>query len=224
METSLAKQGSANKTFWYLVTVSGFAFGFLAGSYFLLPSQPWHGPWLESIFWAFPASGAGLTMGIGQAIFLRRRYKYAFLWFMVTTIGIIGVAGGILLLTMLLSYSLNGGVSNFLGLFADEAVPLVIVFTIISPIAIFLGPVCQWLIIRKLVEDTRVIELIKLSVAWILAFPLFIFILAVSQELFRSRSDLVNSLILILCAIPSGLLFAKATVATITNPLNSRKV
>jgi hypothetical protein len=94
------------KLLWYLVTICGFTFGWITGWAILLYVRSL--PWLEILFWAMPAGGAGLGMSLGQWTLIRRIHKNAYLWILATTIGVIATTGGTLLLTLIINAFFKG--------------------------------------------------------------------------------------------------------------------
>ena len=195
---------------WYLATTGGFTIGLAIGwaipLYFQLP-------WQEILFWAIPAGGAGLGMGFGQWILMRGVYKSTYLWIPATTIGVVGAIGGTLLLTLIINAFFKGSLSAFFTQFEDWFIPWLVLLTVISPVAIIIGPFCQWLIVRHGIRNHPSKEILKMSVGWILAFLLLFTMLYVTGSLFHSRNIALNSLVLGLSAIPSGLIFAQSTIA-----------
>lgn len=202
------------KKLWYLVTVCGFTIGLSMGGMILsnIPILPW----LEILFWAIPASGAGLGMGIGQWILLRRKYKYAYVWVFVTTIGVIGAIGGTLLLAVVINALLNDTLSIFFAQFTDWFVPWLNLLVFIAPIAILIGPFCQWLITHDKITSQSFKEILKANAGWVLAILVLGFMLFFSGTILRSHNSLLNLIIFIVSTIPSGLIFAHATMFVIT--------
>ncbi len=197
------------KHLWYLATVCGFTIGFLIGGGILRPSHPWSGPWLELIFWAFPAAGAGFGMGFGQWLLLRHIHKNAYLWIPITTIGVVASMGGLLLLLVVAFEVSDGSLPSFFMQLPSWFVPL----TIIAPLVILVGPFCQWLIIRGVTEQPSK-ELLKMSVGWILAIlSLFIFVVILMNI---RHVFILTWLLFILTVTLPGLIFARTTNAAIS--------
>jgi len=211
------------KQLWYLATVCGFAIGFTTGLDVLKPSHPWSGPWLEMIFWAFPAGGAGFGMGFGQWILIRRVYKNAFLWIPATTIGVIAITGGALLLTLVISAFFGESLSAFFRNFADWFVPWVKLLTIISPVAIILGAILQWLMLRYFTKSQSLKGFLRVSAGWISAFILLFIMFGLVGNLVQTRNDILNLLAPIVSTIPSGLIFAYSTIDIIKNSMSESR-
>jgi len=216
------KMNKINKNqLWYLATVCGFAIGFVIGGDVLRPSHPWAGPWLEPIFWAFPAGGAGLGMGLAQWILIYYVHKktFLFLWIPATTIGVVGITGGALLLVIIISAFFEGSLSAFFRNFADWFVPWVKLLTIISPVAIIIGAVFQWLMVRHFTKNQSFKELLKMGLGWISGFITLFIMFGILGMLVQSRNDILNFFVAIAATIPSGLIFAYSTIDILRNPL-----
>jgi len=212
------------KTLWYIATVCGFAIGFVIGGDVLRPSHPWAGPWLEPIFWAFPAGGAGFGMGLAQWLLIRRVHKKAFLWIPATTIGVIAITGGALLLTLVTSAFLRESLSSFFRNFADWFVPWLKLLTTLSPVAILLGAVLQWLMLRHFTKSQTLKEFLRIGVGWISAFIMLFIMFGLVGNLFHSRNDILNFLVGMMTTIPTGLIFAFFTQDIIRNPVSESHV
>jgi len=199
------------KQLWYLATVCGFTIGWATGWAIILCVQSL--PWRELLFWAIPAGGAGLGMGLGQWTLIRRIHKNAYLWIPATTIGVIATIGGTLLLTLIINAFFKGSLSAFFTQFADWFIPWLVLLTVIAPMAIIIGPFCQWLIVRDVVGGQPSKEILKMSAGWILTILLLVIMLLFTGTIFHSRNIIINLLIFGVSAIPSGLIFAQATIA-----------
>lgn len=199
------------KLLWYLTTVCGFTLGLAIGAMILSSIPP--SPWMEPTFWAIPAGGAGLGMGLGQWTLIRRIHKNAYLWILATTIGVIATTGGTLLLTLIINAFFKGSLSAFFGHFADWFTPWLVLLIVIAPAAIIIGPFCQWLIVRNAVGGRPSKEIIKMSAGWILAILLLFIMLFFTGIIFHSRNIILNLLVFGVSALPSGLIFAQATIA-----------
>ncbi|MBK8617074.1 MAG: hypothetical protein IPN96_08145 [Anaerolineales bacterium] len=207
---------------WYLATVFGFAIGFVIGGDVLRPSHPWAGPWLEPIFWAFPAGGAGLGMGLAQWVLIHYVHKktFLFLWIPATTIGVVGITGGALLLALVVSAFFEGSLSAFFMNFEDWFVPWVKLLTIISPVAIIIGAVFQWLFVRHVTKNHSFKELLKMGMEWISAFIMLFIMFGILEMLVQSHNDILNYFVAVAATTPSGLIFAYSTIDILRNPLS----
>jgi hypothetical protein len=203
------------KSLWYLATICWFAVGSLIGWDILRPAHPWHGPWLEMIFWAFPSAGAGLGMGLGQWILIRRVHKNAFLWIFATAFGAISIAGGTSLLMLI---ALNGSLSVFYRYLQDWFIPWLQLLAIISPVAILIGAFLQWLMVRHFTRNRSFKELLKLSLGWILGIIILFIMFGLIGEIVHTRIYILNLLALFISTIPSGLIFAYSTEIIIRKP------
>lgn len=199
-----------NKSLWHFATVCGFTVGWTIGWAIILYLQSL--PWMEILFWVIPSGGAGLGMGLGQWMLMRRSYKNAALWIPTTAIGFIATIGGILLLTMITNAFFEGSIPAFFKQFVDWFTPWLILLAAIAPAAIIIGPLCQWLIIRNALSRQPFVEILKMCGGWIFATLLLGFLLFFIESVFHSRSIILNLLIFCASAVPSGLIFAQATI------------
>jgi len=198
------------KPLWHLVTVCGFTIGWITGGVVILYIQPL--PWQEILFWAIPAGVAGLGMGLAQWILIRRIHKRAYLWIPATTVGFVATIGGALLLTIILNAFFTGSLSSFFTQVEDWFTPWLVLLAVISPVAIIIGPFCQWLIVRDAVGGQPFKEILKMSAGWIFATLLLGFMLLFTGSVFHTRNIILNLIVFSLSAIPSGFIFAKTTV------------
>lgn len=198
---------AGKKSQWYLATMFGLSIGLTMGWAALLsvPSSPL----LELTFWMIPATGAGLGMGLGQWMLIRQTHKNAFLWIPATTIGFIAIIGGMLLLTMITHAFLEGTISKFFRQFEDWFIPWLILLIVISPMAILIGPFCQWLIVRDALGSQKFREILKMCAGWFFATLLLGFLLYFTGSVFHSHSLLIFGL----NAVLPALIFAQATIA-----------
>ncbi len=212
------------KYLWYLATVCGFTIGLLVGGDVLKPSNhlfDWLGSDMKLLFWAFPAAGAGLGMGLAQWILIHYVHKknFLFLWIPSTTIGVVGITGGALLLVLSISAFFEGSLSAFFRNFADWFVPWVKLLTIISPVAIIIGAFLQWLMVRHFTKNQSFKEFLKMSMGWISAFIILFIMFGILGMLVQSRNDILNFFVVVTATIPSGLIFAYSTIGILRNPL-----
>lgn len=199
------------KQLWYLATVCGFAIGFIIG---VAIEDAVFGPRLELFFWAFPASGAGFGMGFGQWILIRRVHKSAYLWIFGTTIGVIVIGGGALLVFAVINYYRAENLSWLYSHLPSWFIPL----TIITPIIIFIGPFLQWLMLRHVMKNQSFKTFLKLSMGWILAIIIFFMMFGLLGTLVHSRNEILNYIAGVAALMPSGLIFAYSTKAIINLP------
>lgn len=223
MSTDPLKDILGKKQFWYIATVSGFAIGFFIGADVLRPSHPWAGDWLEMIFWAFPAGGVGFGMGFGQWLLIRRVHKNAFLWIPATTIGVMGITGGSLLLTLIINAFFQESLSAFFRNFVDWFVPWIKLLTVFSPVAIIIGAVLQWLMVRHFTKNQSFKELLRIGMGWISAFIMLFIMFGILGMLVQSRNDILNYFVAVVATIPSGLIFAYSTIDILGNPLSESR-
>lgn len=202
---------AGQKSRWYLATMFGLSIGLAMGWAALLsiPSSPL----LELTFWIIPAAGAGLGMGLGQWMLIRRTHKNAFLWIPATAIGFIAIIGSMLLLTMITNAFFEKSISGFFKQFEDWFIPWLVLLSVISPVAIIIGPFCQWLIVRDALGSRTFKEILKMCAGWIFATLLLGFMLFFTGSVFHSRSIIFNLLIFGVNAVPPALIFAQATIA-----------
>jgi len=160
----------------------------------------------------YPSGIAGLAMGFSQWSIIRRMHKYTYLWIPVTTIGSIASIGAALTFVVALpAYSE--------GLFFHKIGGMLVIFTLIAPIALLIGPIFQWLIIRCIGGNLSSKELSKICVGWIVAaflpFVMFYLIhlrnpwIMLIHPWYRYFISLF--LYVIVLNIPSGVVFAYIT-------------
>lgn len=219
MTTNLKRQNFNTNQLWYLATVCGFTIGLVLGTWFWdynsLSLHRW-----EIFFWVPTAAGAGLGMGIAQWFCIRRLHKKTFLWVVATTIGVIVIIGGALLVVAVTSYYHLGTLSWLYSQMPGWFVPL----TFMTPLIIFLGPLLQWLIVRSMLPDRSLKEFVRISVGWIFSIVTLFIMLGLLTTLVRSRNELVNVLAGVVATIPSGLIFAFSTLSIIRDSLGESRV
>jgi len=202
------------KQWWYLATVLGFAIGLVLGL--------WSWEYYESLnlrritlfFWAFPAAGAGFGMGLAQCFVIRKLHKIAFLWMIATMIGIVIIVGGALYMVVITNYYRMEALPWLFSQLSSWFVPL----AIITPMLIFAGPLFQWLMIRYTKEDQSVRGFLRLSAGWVFSIVILFIMLGLMASLVQSRNDILNSFVIALSSIPSGLIFAYLTSDMVKNP------
>jgi hypothetical protein len=207
------------KPLWYLATIFGFAIGTAIGELFLLSYELvtyWPARWIEVFFWVFPAGGAGLGIGLSQWILIRRIHKNAYFWILATTIGIIMIIGGALLILVLTSYYRLGNQTWLFSNLPSWYVPLAIV----TPIIIFTGPFLQWLILSQVTNNHSFKELLRISIGWILSTSILFILLALTANVIQARNEIVNLFSVALSTIPSGFILAHFTQGIVTDSLS----
>ena len=217
MTTNTKMQKFNTKQLWYLATVCGFTIGLGLGTWFWDYNSVNLHRW-EIFFWVPTAVGAGLGMGLAQWFWIRRLRKNSFLW-IITTIGIIVILGGALLVIAVTSYYHSGTLSWLYSHMPGWFVPL----TYITPIIIFIGPLLQWLMVRSMMQDRPLKEFVKISIGWITSIVILFVMLGLLTTLVRSRNEIVNMLAGIVATIPSGLIFAYSTLGIIRNSLGESR-
>jgi hypothetical protein len=198
---------------WHLVTVGGFIIGFALG-WLVISSNTSRSALHLATFWAYPAFGAGLGMGICQWSIALRKRKNGYLWIPITTFGLIASVGATLTLTLAVS-TYNSGIYDF----AYDG--LVAVFTPIAPFSLLIGPVSQWYLLQDTATGKSYKELIKIIAGWIFAtsilFGMFYLVLKIGENISSTNdpNGITAFLILIIITIPSGLTFARTTINAI---------
>ena len=186
------------KQIWYFATMCSFTIGWSIG-WIYLNFQP-YSILLSYIFWVYPIGIAGLTMSLSQWALFRRTYRFSYLWIPIITLGSIASTGAALAL----------GVPVYLGEFKDLLIPF-------TPIALLIGPVCQWLMIRKVAGRYSFKEISQICILWIAATSLpivMVYMLTLAEPLIEiSRFTLIEPIdpFTIIIGMLSGLFFAVAT-------------
>jgi hypothetical protein len=205
MTANLNSHWLNQKLLWFLATVFGFAVGWITG-WFILDSIP-QSAWTKIIFWVYPTGGAGLEMGLSQWILIHRIYKYAYFWIPITAMGFIAGTGS--MLTLLVAVS-----TYFKGSFYSELGGMLVTYTTIAPIALLLGPFCQWLILRSGNGSISTREFLKIIVGWILAISSLYVMMFPIGALVQTSSVILNWISLGVVTIPSGLILAGAMITS----------
>jgi hypothetical protein len=208
---------------WYLITVCGFTAGLVLGAWFISHNNPLvsgKAGFLELFFWVFPTAGAGVGMGLGQWSLIRHSHKNAYLWIFATTIGIILITGGSLLVFAIINYSQLGNTSWLFSQLPRWFTPL----TIISPIIIFTGPFFQWLVMRHVTRNKSIMGFLKLSLGWVLAIITLFIMLGISGTAAQGQNGIFNLLGGIAATVPTGLIFAYSTINILRDPLSEKRV
>jgi hypothetical protein len=203
----------SKKQIWYLATVGGFIIGWIFG-WLIMSGITSRSAIHLATFWAYPAVGAGLGMGLCQWRVALRSRKYGYLWIPVTTVGFTASVGATL--TLLLAASTYAS-----GIYDFAYAGLVALFTPIAPFSLLIGPICQWFLVRDISINEPYKELIKFIAGWVistfLVFGMLYLFLEISDNV-STTNDLnwiIGFLVLIVITIPSGLVFARTTINTI---------
>ena len=205
MMTNSLTRRLTEKRFWYIATVCSFVLGWTIG-WMSLDSLP--RPYSRSILmWVPPPALAGLAMGFGQWVLIRRLHKFSFLWIPITAVGLIASTGAALTLVLALPAYLEGS-------FPYKFDGLLKTFTPLAPIALLIGPLCQGLLLRSVLSRQAFKEIIKLVVGWLVAtfLPFFLGYLLIVMEPFikvRTYSTTVGAMLAL--GILSGFVFGLAT-------------
>jgi hypothetical protein len=100
------------------------------------------------------------------------------------------------------------------GSFSYKFDGLLEMFTPVVPIALLVGPICQWLFLRNLVSVQSSRELIKLCVGWLTAtfLPFVTIYLMVLLGSFIGEPPIIITIFAVaIIGLPSGLVYASAT-------------
>jgi hypothetical protein len=205
MAINLFTSRLTKENMWRLVTFCSFVAGAAIGWIYLYFAP--YSKLSHYIFWVYPSGMAGLVMGFSQWNMIRRMHKYAYLWIPVMTIGVIASIGAALTFVVAVPAYLEGS-------FFDKVGGLLVLFTLIAPIALFIGPICQCLMVRYFVGESFSKDLFEICVGWVLAaflpFVMFYLINLIDHR-FRSNSLIPFFLYAIVLNIPSGLALADIT-------------
>src|SRR5512138_984741 len=214
MAIDLFRSRLTKENTWRLTTFCSFVAGAAIGWMYLRFSP--YSKLGHYIFWIYPSGMAGLTMGFSQWNIIRRKHKFAYLWIPVITISVIASIGAALTFIVALPAYLEGSFFNKVG-------GMLGLFTLIAPIALFIGPICQSLIVRYIVGDSFSKDILEICIGWIVAaflpFVMFYLINLIDHR-FGPGSLIPFFLYAIVLNIPSGLVLADIT-KNIIYPLES---